>query len=410
MFFLRFDAVHEDVLTFEARADTDVDIPRSDAFAGWVLGALLNLLHTGQRGPAEGVLADLLQQREIVPVMDVPERLVAEVAGWALEDVGTYVRDSGYGGPFSEPPSGSQATRARVRLTVSRALAPILAAARANSRLGSVLVVPVGAEVKAAAVRVPERPPDTTMALLLCPAGQIVFPPEGRWYAQEVSGWLWGEGARPPTRGDSVWVLCAVPSGDLPAPAGEVRVRSGWVEQWGTFESLNVKIAADPRRPAPRAGVDGAIVTVGDGGTAEVGRRGVATSGKDGRSVAGAYGKAVTGSGGTAIAGADGIAEAGMKGTAIAGDGGEATAGHLGTATAGAGGRATAGKKGVVTVGVGGRGRAGVGGSLRVQRPDGTWAEGTVGQGLDPDVFYRWEDAGSPTLNSWERPGWVKSR
>ena len=404
MYFLRLDHISGGVLTFEARADEAVPVPRSRAFAGWVLGALLEAGHSGHKGPPEGDrLAGLLQQREIVPVLAVPEGLVAEVVSWAVDDEGTYVRDAGFGGPFSEPPSGRAAYRGRARLEVAAEVAALV-----SSRLGDVLVVPVGAEVEAAPVHIPDRPAD--LVLLLCRAGPIPFPRPGGWYAREVSGWVWGEGAPAPTRGGEVWVLCEVERRILSARTGEVRVRSGWVQRWGSFAELSAAIAADPRRPAPGVGVDGAVLEVGDGATAEVGRRGTATSGKDGRSVAGDHGKAVTGSGGTAIAGAFGTAEAGMKGTATAGDGGEATAGHLGTATAGADGRATVGKRGTATVGPKGRARAGVGGTVRIQRMDGSWVEGTIGQGLEADVYYRWEEPGSATLNSWEKPGWVKSR
>lgn len=402
MFFLRLDRHDQDTFTFEVRADEALPVPRDPAFAAWVLGAMVEAGHPARRGPPDGdLLAELIQHREIAPASAVPRRLVDEVVAWTVDDEGTYLRDEGFGGPFSQPPSGRHAARARARLTLRPATASLV-----SPRL-DYLTVPVAAPA-VVPVHIPARAAD--LVPLLCRAGERPFPRAGEWYAGEASGWVWGEGAPAPTRGDEVWVLTDVERAHLPGRTGELRVRSGWVSAWGSYAELQAKLQARADRPAPTAGVDGATITVGDGATAEVGRRGTATSGKDGRSVAGEGGRAVTGSGGTALTGANGTAEAGMKGTAIAGDGGEAIAGHLGTATAGAAGRASVGKKGTATAGIGGRARAGQGGTIRVQRPDSSWVEAVVGSGLEADVFYRWEEPGSRTLNSWEKAGWVKSR
>jgi hypothetical protein len=115
-----------------------------------------------------------------------------------------------------------------------------------------------------------------------------------------------------------------------------------------------IELGADP------AVVPGAVVIVGDGGTATAGYRGTAIAGDDGgTATAGHRGTATAGDYGTAIAGDSGTATAGSRGTAIAGDGGTATAGLRGTATAGYGGTATAGDYGTAIAGEGGTATAG---------------------------------------------------
>ena len=90
-------------------------------------------------------------------------------------------------------------------------------------------------------------------------------------------------------------------------------------------------------------GCTGAIITVGDHGTATVGEHGIAMAGYRGTAIASGYG--------TAIAGLYGIATAGYKGTAVAQDYGKATVGFHGTATAGYHGIATTGNEGTATAG-----------------------------------------------------------
>jgi hypothetical protein len=137
-----------------------------------------------------------------------------------------------------------------------------------------------------------------------------------------------------------------------------------------------IELGADP------AVVPGAVVIVGDGGTATAGYRGTAIAGDDGgTATAGHRGTATAGDYGTAIAGDSGTATAGYRGTAIAGDGGTATAGHRGTATAGNYGTAIAGDSGTATAGHRGTATAGYGGAA-IAGDGGTATAGHYGTAI----------------------------
>ena len=177
------------------------------------------------------------------------------------------------------------------------------------------------------------------------------------------------------------WLVVAVDGRDLVDLGDKVKFPRGVV-----LLAADRKAATDLmlqiRSPQAAGPVMGAVVSVGDHGTATAGHAGTATAGHAGTATAGEYCMATAGNSGTATAGNSGTATAGHAGTATAGNFGTATAGHCGTATAGHCGTAT----------------AGVGGIIRIRRWDGNRNRDVVGyigeDGLQPNTPYRLDAEG----------------
>ena len=193
------------------------------------------------------------------------------------------------------------------------------------------------------------------------------------------------------------WLVVAVDGRDLVDFGDKVKFPRGVV-----LLAADRKAATDLmqqiRSPQAAGPVMGAVVSVGDRGTATAGYRGTATAGEHATATTGYGGTATAGGCGTATAGHDGTATAGVYGTATAGDRGTAAAGDHGTATAGVYGTAAAGDHGTAAAGDRGTATAGVCGIIRIRRWDGSRYRDVVGHigenGLLPDTPYRLDAEG----------------
>jgi len=201
-----------------------------------------------------------------------------------------------------------------------------------------------------------------------------------------LHGWAWGEGdgSLGNWDEDAKWLVVDVEDKDVVDLGNKVKFPKGNIVFCGDRKSATDYI----REHGARGPVIGAMIIVGDSGTASAGDSGTASAGNYGTASAGYKGTASAGDNGTASAGNCGTASAGAYGTASAGNYGTASAGYNGTASAGDSGTASAGNYGTAS--------AGDNGTIQVKWYDGNRYRILVGyigeKGLLSNVKYKVEN------------------
>lgn len=398
--------LHLDVFVW---GSLDRPLPEAPEYGAWTAGALLQALADRShrtRLLEDDTLARVLMELQAaaeVSYQAVPSVLEGWVASWSMHDATTHLWSAEHGVDSAE---GTAVTRATARLRIADS-APHAWAALLKPGVSVACFADAPAFVPPS--EAPTRPDDEALAYLVCSVGSRLMP-VGSFVRTGTLGYVWALQMGAPPTGRSTWAALAVPKKQLSSSRGPVTVQGGWVEMVGSHEEVCAFVRGLPGAPAEDALAPHMVKTGGDGETVVVGLHGTATVGRDGVAEAGDHGTAVSGHRGRSTAGLKGSATSGMKGVSVVGDEGVATAGPMGQATAGREGVAVVGKRGVAQAGVFGHVAAGAGGRVRVELPDGSWMEETIGAELKPDVHYRYELPGSSTLFPSQKPGWVETK
>lgn len=174
---------------------------------------------------------------------------------------------------------------------------------------------------------------------------------------------------------DCKWLIVKVKVKDLINLGDKVKFKCGKVVFCGDRKgATDYLLANDP--VAYTKPVIGAIIVVGDDGTATTGYKGSSTSGDNGSSISGIYGESISGYEGTSISGFKGYAKSGVNGSSTSGYMGTSISGHHGTSITGEFGSARSGPAGNIVIKYYRNGRF----MLKT---------GNIGfDGLKPDVLY----------------------
>ncbi|MCO4744832.1 MAG: hypothetical protein KC912_08585 [Proteobacteria bacterium] len=254
-------SVTDKELTFDVRPTGDIrDLPSSRVFAASLLGEVLSNLGDVSGLPCADRIEAALAQRDAVSPIDVPKSLYALAKRWDHVADHSFLVNLEFGGPFSNPPTGTEVACVHMKLTVAPALktaVPVI-----KSLIGEVfLALADDHNSKSVKVEVRERPPENTLWQFICSdSPERVRLPRKGWFAGAVDVHLWGENIRSDSTGSEYawvakhesWVLGSVVARSCSVRRGRLTIKGCWIDQRGTLEELEEIIRANPKYPAEK--------------------------------------------------------------------------------------------------------------------------------------------------------------